>query len=318
MGRSDDPPQGLEARRARCYRGAMVLTANTRGALLMMASMASFAFGDACVKALSGDIPLSQLLTLRGILATAFIAVLAYRLNALRFGLPGRDWALIATRSSAEVGAAYFFLTALAHMPLANITAILQMLPLTITLGSAVFFGEPVGWRRWAAIGLGFVGMLLIVRPGTEGFNAWSIYALIAVVCVTLRDLTTRRMSAQVPSLTVTFCASLAVLVFASIWSLGQEWAPLTPRTGGLVLAASLFIIGGYSFSVFVMRVGDISFVAPFRYTSLIIALILGFVFFGEWPGLLTQIGAAIIVATGLFTLWREARLTRQANTLRT
>ncbi|MDJ0820703.1 MAG: DMT family transporter [Paracoccaceae bacterium] len=296
----------------------MALTDNTRGAFLMMASMASFTFGDACVKALSGDIPLSQLLTLRGIIATTFIALLAYRLNALRFDFGRRDWVLVVIRSLSEVAAAYFFLTALFHMPLANVTALLQMLPLTITLGSAVFFGEAVGWRRWAAIALGFVGMLLIVRPGTEGFNAWSIYALIAVVCVTVRDLTTRRMSAEVPSLTVTFCASLAVLVFAAFWSFGQEWQPLTLRSGSLVLATSLFIMGGYSFSVFVMRVGEISFVAPFRYTGLIMALILGFVFFGEWPGLLTQIGAAIIVATGLFTFWREARLARQANTRRT
>ncbi|MDU8913651.1 DMT family transporter [Aestuariicoccus sp. MJ-SS9] len=290
----------------------MTLTDNTRGALLMMATMAAFSLGDACVKATGGAMPLSQLLVVRGVFATTFIALMAWRLGALRLNLPRRDWALIALRSGAEVGAAYFFLTALFHMPIANVTALLQMLPLTVTLGGALFFGEPVGWRRWLAIAAGFLGMLLIVRPGTEGFTLYSVYALIAVVCVTVRDLTTRRMSAAVPSLTVTFAASLAVLVFAAVWSFGQDWVPVTPRLGWLLLGASIFIIGGYTFSVLVMRVGEVGFVAPFRYTGLLWALMLGLVFFGEWPAVPTLIGAAIIVATGVFTLWREARLRRR------
>lgn len=293
--------------------GMAQLSDNTRGALLMMASMAAFTLGDTCVKAIGEAISLSQLLVIRGFFASLFIALLAWRLNALRFDLPRRDWALVLTRAVAEVCSTYFFLTALRQMPLANVTALLQMLPLTLTLGSAVFFGERVGWRRWLAIAAGFAGMLLIVRPGTEGFNQYSVLALVAVAFVTLRDLVTRRMSPAVPSLTVTLVSSVAVFLFALTMSLGQAWEPITPRLGLLLAGTTLFIIAGYSLSVIVMRVGEMSFVAPFRYTGLLIALAVGLLVFGDWPVPLTLIGAAIIVATGSFNLWREGQLRRRA-----
>ena len=173
-------------------------------------------------------------------------------------------------------------------------------------------FREAVGWRRWTAIAIGFCGMLLIVRPGTDGFTGASIYALCAVLAVTVRDLVTRRISTQTPSLTVTFVCSVMVTLFAAGWSFGQDWVAMTPRLTALVLLATTFIIGAYLFSVMVMRVGDVSFVAPFRYTGLVWALVLGFVVFGEWPDVLTIVGASIIVATGVFSLLREARLKRR------
>jgi S-adenosylmethionine uptake transporter len=277
----------------------------------MMASMACFTVNDAFLKATNGDLPLSQLLFLRGILATAFIGSLAVIRGALRARPSARDWGLIGLRSASEVGAAYFFVTALLNMPLANVTAILQIIPLTVTLGAALFFREAIGWRRMVAIMIGFCGMLMIVRPGTEGFTIWSVYALAAVACVTARDLATRRMSPAVPSLLVTLSASLTVLIAAGLASLTIDWAPVTPRLGGLIFASSVFIVGGYFFSVQVMRTGDVSFIAPFRYTGLIWALVLGWFAFGDWPMPPTLLGAAIIVATGLFTLYRERRLLR-------
>jgi S-adenosylmethionine uptake transporter len=303
-------PTRMDTRhRLRTEPKAFSMSPNVAGALLMMASMACFTFNDALLKATDGDLPLFQLLFLRGVLATAFIGLLAGMRGAFRARIAPRDWGLIGLRSGAEVGAAYFFVTALLKMPLANITAILQVLPLTVTLGAALFFKEPLGWRRLSAIAIGFCGMLLIVRPGTEGFTIWSVYALAAVLCVTVRDLATRRMSAGVPSLMVTFSASLVVMVTAGLASLGIDWAPVTPRLGALVLGASVFIVGGYYFSVQVMRQGDVSFIAPFRYTGLIWALILGWLVFGDWPLPPTLIGAGIIVATGLFTLYRERAL---------
>lgn len=290
----------------------MTLSDNMRGALLMMASMACFTLGDACVKALGADLPLAQIITLRGLVAASFIGILARALGQLTFRLPRKDLGLIGLRCLAEVGATFFFLTALIHMPLANVSALLQMLPLTVTLGGALVFGEQVGWRRWLAIGIGFGGMLMIVRPGTEGFDVWSIYALISVLCVTVRDLAVRRLSKAVPSLTVTFTAAVSVLLFGAVWSAtGSDWQPLDTRALLLLLVASTCIVGGYSFSVMTMRVGEVSFVAPFRYTGLIFALILGWLVFGDWPILLTLLGAALIVSTGLFTLWREAQVRR-------
>ncbi len=282
------------------------MSPNTRGALLMAAAMAAFTFNDACIKATDGALPLAQILTLRGALASLLIYGLARALGSLRVDLPRRDWALVALRSLAELAAAYFFLTALMNMPLANVTAVLQALPLTVTLGAALFFGETVGWRRGLAILVGFAGVLLIVRPGPDGFSLHAIYALAAVACVTVRDLATRRMSAQVPSMTVTLSASLAVMGFAALASLGTEWAPMDRRLVLLVLGSSVFVFAGYLFSVMAMRVGEVAFVSPFRYTGLIWALLLGWLAFGHWPEPLTLIGAAIVVATGLFTLFRE------------
>lgn len=288
------------------------LSDNMRGALLMCGAMALFTFGDASIKATGGVLPLSQLLVIRGVLASAALFAMAWYFRGLKLRLPAKDWALVLARGLAEAAAAYFFLTALLAMPLANVTALLQMLPLTVTLGGALVFREPVGWRRWSAILIGFVGMLLIVRPGTDGFTSASVYALCAVFAVTVRDLVTRRVSREVPSLTVTLCSSVTVTLFAGAWSFGQEWITLTPRLTLLVLMATTFIIGAYLCSVMVMRVGEVSFVAPFRYTGLVWALILGFVVFGEWPQPLTLIGASIIVATGVFSLLREARLKRK------
>lgn len=289
----------------------MKFSPNVVGALLMMASMACFTINDSFLKATDGELPLSQLIFLRGFIATAFIGILAWARGALWARLSRRDWTLVGLRSLSEVGAAYFFITALLNMPLANITAILQVLPLTVTLGSALFFKEAVGWRRMAAIIIGFCGMLLIVRPGSDGFSIWSVYALAAVACVTSRDLLTRRVSSSVPSLLVTFSASLIVLVAAGIASISTEWEPVNGHLTGLILGSSLFIVGGYFFSVQVMRQGDVSFIAPFRYTGLIWALMLGWLVFGDWPTPLTLLGAGIIVATGLFSLYRERRLLR-------
>ncbi|WP_439124690.1 DMT family transporter [Marivita sp.] len=291
----------------------ILLSDNMRGALLMCAAMAAFTFGDASIKATGGDLPLSQLLVIRGVLASAALIGMALYFKGLKLRLPTQDWILILARGLAETGAAYFFLTALLAMPLANVTALLQMLPLTVTLGGALVFREAVGWRRWSAIIIGFVGMLLIVRPGTDGFTGASVYALCAVGAVTVRDLVTRRLSKDVPSLTVTVISSVIVTVFAGIWSVEQEWVAMTPRLSFLVMMATAFIICAYLCSVMVMRVGEVSFIAPFRYTGLVWALILGFLIFGEWPETLTLIGAAIIVATGVFSLLREARLKRRA-----
>lgn len=289
------------------------MSPNMRGALLMMASMAAFTLNDTCIKATDKALPLFQLLTIRGVLSTLLIYGLARSLGTLRFDLSRRDWTLVALRSLSEVAAAYFFLTALLNMPLANVTAILQVLPLTVTLGAALFFREPLGWRRMVAILVGFCGMLLIVRPGAEGFGIDAIYALLAVLCVTARDLATRRMSADAPSMTVTLSASVSVLLFSAVASTGVEWQPLDMRLTLLLIGSSFFVLGGYLFSVMAMRMGDVSFVSPFRYTGLLWALVLGFVVFGDWPTDLTLIGAGIVVATGIFTLYRERKVAQRA-----
>lgn len=287
------------------------MTDNTRGAFLMMASMLAFTVNDACIKATDGALPFFQLLFLRGVLSTFLIALALWWLGHWRLPVPQADRKLITLRSLSEITATMFFLTALFNMPLANVIALLQLLPLTVTLAGALLLREAVGWRRMAAILIGFCGMLLIVRPGSSGFNVYTIYALLAVVCVTFRDLSTRRMSAQVPSLVITFASSAGLTVVAAVISLGETWVwPDSTQTGLIVLSA-LFIFAGYCTSVMVMRVGDLGAVTTFRYTSLLWALLLGWLMFGEWPTPLTFLGVVIIATTGCYTLYREAKMSR-------
>lgn len=284
---------------------------NTRGAFLMMGAMASFTINDACMKAVGADVPLFQAIFLRGLGTTVVLLVVAAAVGALRFDLSRRDWELVALRSVGEVGAAYFFITALFNMPLANATAIIQTIPLSVTLAGALFLREPLGWRRLTAIVIGFAGVLLIVRPGTDGFTVFSLYALVSVLFVTLRDLATRRLSRDVPSLTVALSAAAGVALFGAVGAAGADWVPVTPRSAALLAGATLFVIGGYLCSVAMMRVGDLSIVAPFRYTSLLFALVLGLVVFGDWPTPITLLGAAIVAGTGIYTLLRERHLRR-------
>ena len=275
--------------------------------------MAFFTVNDAFMKALSDELPLFQAVFLRGIATSAVIFVMARQMGVLRLDMAGRDRGIVALRALAEVGAAYFFITAQFHMPLANATAILQSLPLTITLAGALFLGEAVGWRRWLAIVIGFGGVLMIVRPGSDGFSVYALYALAAVACVTVRDLSTRRLSGGVPSLTVALVSALAVALFGGAGTLAGDWVPVSPTAWAQLAGASAAVTGGYLCSVLVMRAGDIGVVAPFRYTSLVWALLLGLVAFGDWPDPLTLAGAALIAATGIFTLWRERAQTRKA-----
>ena len=275
----------------------------------MTVGMCAFTVNDAFMKSLSGDIPLFQAVLLRGIVAIICLTIMCRVMDQLHFNLPRRDWGLILLRTLGEVGGTYFFLTALFHMPIANVSAILQALPLAVSLAATLFLGEALGWRRFAAIAIGFVGVVLIIQPGGADFSSYSIYALIAVACITLRDLAVRRMSVQVPVVFVALIAAIGVTALGAIGSLFITWQPMSATSAMQIGGATICLIFGYIFSVSAMRSGEISFVAPFRYTSLLVALILGMAVFNEWPNVLTVLGASIVVATGLFTLWRERRL---------
>jgi len=287
------------------------MSPNTAGALLMMASMASFVLNDTFLKTTNGAVPLFQLIFLRGILATVLIFLLARSLGTLRLQISGRDKALIALRGLAEVITAYFFLTALFKMPIGNLNAIMQVVPLTVTLGTALFYREAVGWRRMLAIVIGLGGVMLIVRPGAEGFNIWSLYAVAAVIGVTVRDLITRRLSAEVSGMSVTLGTTLAVMIAAGAASATQEWAAISASSALCICASAIFVLLGYFSSIQAMRTGDVSFIAPFRYTGLVGAMLIGFFVFDEVPRGLTLLGAAIVMATGIFTFYRERKLSR-------
>jgi len=277
----------------------------------MSGSMACFTLNDALVKLAAQSIPLFQIVFLRGILTTLLMLIVVRAMGQLSFAIPREDRPRVFWRTAAELGAMVAFTIALVNMPIANISAILAALPLTVTLAAYLFLREPVGWRRMLAILVGFVGVMLIIQPGTDGFSIYSLIAFLAVIMVTIRDLVTRRFSASVPSMSVAVITAAAVAVLGGLLSIRETWLMPDAQTVLLIIGASIFIIGGYVFSIMTMRVGDIGAVAPFRYTSLIWALMLGFLVFGDWPNALTMVGGGIVVATGLFTILRERRVAR-------
>jgi drug/metabolite transporter (DMT)-like permease len=287
----------------------MQLSGNARGALLMNVAMAAFTLNDTLMKLAMQTVPLFQAIGIRGVLASAALLIIGWRMGGLSLNLPHRDLGFLALRSVAEVLGTLLFLAALIHMPLANLSAIMQALPLAVTLAAAVFLHEPVGWRRLTAILLGFAGVLIIIRPDRDGFDVWSLMGLGSMLCVVARDLATRQMSGALPSVTVAWMAALTVLALGGIGTAVQGWTPVTGHDLLLIGGAAVALIVGYLTVVMTMRVGEISFIAPFRYMALFWAIVLGWLAFGTLPDRWTLIGALIVVVTGIYTLLRERRL---------
>jgi len=282
------------------------LSPNMRAALFMSISMASFTVNDAITKSLTVEMNLGQIAFVRGFFATILIGSLALYSGALR-ELRSILHPMVALRVLGELGSTVSFLTALSHMPLANVSAVLQSLPLAVTMGAALFMGEPVGWRRWIAIAVGFAGVLIIVRPGVEGFDSYSLYALACVLSCAIRDLATRRVPPAIPSLFISTATASCVGLFGALLIVPMGgWSPMPVESTAMLALAAVLVVIGYQFIIMSMRLGDISFVAPFRYTALIWAILLSAVFFGDFPDAIMLAGAALVVGSGLYTLYRE------------
>ena len=234
------------------------------------------------------------------------LALMIVATGAWRVRMSVRDWVLAGLRGVLELVGTFFYLTALLKMPIANLQAIIQTLPLTVALGAAVFLGEPIGWRRMLAIAVGFLGVLLIVQPGTDGFTIFALYGLVTVCTMTARDLVVRKMSPDAPPQVVALMAAIAVFVGSLIAALQDPWMAMEGAQIGWIALASALLLTAYVTGVMGMQHGEISFVSPFRYAALLAALMLGLVFFGEWPDWVALLGAGMVVATGVYTIWRE------------
>ncbi len=284
----------------------MQLSENIKGAIFMSINMLAFVVNDAFMKFLFIDISIYQAIFLRGVITIPMLALMAVYRNQITFSVNRSDWKYIWLRVAGEVGAAVFFLSALAQIPLANVTAILQAVPLTVTMAAALFLRETVGWRRWLAIIIGFLGVTIIVRPGVEGFSVYSLYAIAAVFCVTLRDIATRKLSKDVPTSLVAMITGVAITLYGAIMLPSVVWITLTATHWFLLILAAIAIVFGYVFSVLSMRTGETSFIAPFRYTAMIWAIGLGIILFNDWPDNLTLLGTTIVIATGIYSFHRE------------
>lgn len=280
------------------------LSPDLRGILMMCVAMASFTLNDALMKAALQAVPLLEAIAIRGAITFAALVALAMATGGLVLRIGRRDAALLGWRTLGEVGGTLTFLAALTHMSMANLSALMQSLPLAVALAAAVFLGERVAGRQWVAIAAGFVGVLFIVRPGTEGFDRWALLGLLSVALVVVRDLSTRQMSRGLPTLTVAAAAagSVGLTGAAGVLVLG-EWTPVPTVALAQIAGAAACLVLGYVTVVQAMRQGDIARVAPFRYSALVWAILLGWLVFGALPDGWTWAGAALIVASGIASM---------------
>lgn len=279
--------------------------ANVRGMGLMVLGMGAFVINDTLMKTASRELPLGEIITLRGVICIMIMAPIVAWTSGLVSVLRVYSWPVF-IRNIAEVGAVFTFLTALFQLPMASVTGVLQAVPLAITAAAALLLKEPVGWRRWAASGVGLVGVLLIIRPGTADFSIWSLFAITTVFFVVIRDMSTRFIPKSSPSFVITFLTAVVVTLSGLVLGVTETWImPSLDVTLRLAVAAALVLIGYWSL-IEAMRTAEISAIAPFRYTVVLWAIVLGFLVFGEVPSLYTIAGSMIVVAAGLYTLHRE------------
>ena len=290
-----------------------MVTENFRGALLMIGSMVLFAFEDMFIKLLAAELPFAEVLTLIGLLGALCFA-LALRLQGGRLLTRDQLLGVVIFRNVAEGIGAVGVVAALALSDLSSTAAILQAMPLVIVLGAALFLGEPIGPRRWIAIAVGFLGVLMVVRPGLSGFQPASLLAVLAVVTLGARDVVTRRMPGQVQSLQLAASAFLAVFIAGLVMALALGQGFVLPDARQWLLLAACVGVGasGYALLIIATRVGEASALAPYRYSRLVFSLMLAWFVLGERPDLLTLLGAAVIVASGCYAMWREAALRRR------
>ncbi|WP_370252159.1 DMT family transporter [Nioella sp.] len=281
-------------------------TDNLRGILLMVLAMAGFALGDVGIKLLAGAVPPGQIMGTMGIVGTIVFAVWT-RARGLPL-LPRAVWhPAVGLRFLAEIVAGAGMVLALTLNPLSLVTAILQAAPLVVTMGAARIFGEQVGIRRWSAIVAGLVGVLIILRPGFEGFSPQALWIIVAMLGLAARDLATRAAPRDLENLQLATVGFFALVPTGAILiAFGQ--APIWPTAGdwGLLIFTFATTIGGYYAITAAMRVGEIGAVTPFRYSRLVFGLVLGMAIFAERPDALAYAGAALILAAGLYSAWRE------------
>ncbi|GHG80170.1 DMT family transporter [Pseudodonghicola xiamenensis] len=282
---------------------------NLRGAVLMTVAMLGFAVEDVLIKLLADRLPGWEIMLFLGAGAATIFAVLT-RASGRRLWTRGYLRRPVLIRNGGELVSSFSMIMALALAPLSVASAILQANPLLVTLGAAIFLGEPVGWRRWGAILVGFVGVLLVVQPGGAGFEAPALFAVAAAISLAVRDLATRVIARETTSFQVSFLAFALQVPSALILSTVMAEPFVRPDMADGLKLVGVVALGAVSYHALVsaMRAGEVSFVTPFRYTRILFALGFAFVVFSERPNGLMLFGTGIIVASGIYTLWRERK----------
>lgn len=282
---------------------------NLLGGSFMIGAMAAFAAEDALLKAASQTLPTGQILIWFGLGGTLLFAVLARADGQPLFSSAVVSRPML-VRLVFEIAGRLFYVLALALIPLSTATVILQATPLVVVAGAAVVFGERVGWRRWGAVLLGMIGVLMIVQPGTEAFSLLSLLAILGMIGFAGRDLASRAAPRSLATSILGLYGFLAVFVAGALFCLWQRAPFVAPgRDAALFLAAAVPVgVCAYALLMRAMRTGDVSAVTPLRYTRLIFGIVLGIALFGERLSAPMIVGSAFIILSGLFIIWRRRR----------
>ena len=281
---------------------------NLRGIGLMVIAMVGFTAADSFVKAASYDLPVGQILLLVGVFGGLIFALLT---RAKGNAILARDFFLfpVMLRNASEILGTLCYITALSKIDLSTASAIIQATPLAVTFGAVILLKERVHWRRWSAILVGFVGVLIILRPGGSSFDMASIWAVIGMFGLAMRDLATRLVPRDLPTLRLsTYGISMLIPAGLFLMALGQTPQQMSLMNWGQIISLVILSVAGYWAITAAMRIGDVSVVAPFRYTRILFALIVGAIVFGERPDMWTLVGVAITIAAGLYAFLRERR----------
>ena len=282
---------------------------NLRGSLWMVAAMAGFSVEDMFLKSAAASLPVGQILMIFGAGGMIGFALLAAR-RGERLLHPAILSPAILIRCVFEVAGRLFYTLAIALTPLSSASAILQATPLVVVMGAALIFGERVGWRRWTAIAVGFAGVLIILRPGLDGFTPLSLLAVLGMLGFAGRDLATRAAPPVLSNLQLgVYGFAMMVPTGAVLLAVSGGAALPSALAAGQLAAATIIGVLAYYALTSAMRMGEVSVVTPFRYTRLVFALILGAAVFGERPDAATLLGSAVIVASGVYTLLRSRRV---------
>ncbi|VDC33349.1 DMT family transporter [Pseudogemmobacter humi] len=295
----------------------MSATENRSAALMMTGAMAAFAAEDMFLKLAAVSMPPGEVLVINGLIGGGIFALLALRRGERVFSMDAlRGAALV--RNLAEAVAAFTYLLALAIVPLALASALLQATPLVITAGAALFLGETVGWRRWLSIIIGFIGVLVILNPWQAGIDIAGLAMLVCVIALAVRDLITRRMPVHLGTMSLSAWGVLASAPAGGLLmlALGDSFVLPDPGQSLVLLGAVLFGLIGYYSVIEAMRIGEVSAVAPFRYTRLVFSVVLAVAFLGESLSLHVVAGSGLVIFSGLymFARNRKARLPRKVS----
>ena len=278
--------------------------ANRRGILAITGAMAIYTVSDVLVKLTSDFTSTPQMMVVRGLAAAAvtfFMVIAAGQWRRLPFAFTP----LIAVRGLLDAGATWSFLMALRDIPLADATTILLAAPLLMMPMALFILRERVGWRRWCATLVGFVGVVLVMQPQGD-WHPSSLYALGCTGFVAVREIMTRRLPASAPTLGVTLISALAISGVGILGTVGSGWQPIDTGPFWILIGAGLLNAGGNYLNATGFRIGQSSAVAPFRYTTIPLSFAAGILVWGTYPTLLMTVGALLILGGGLIVMRGE------------